>query len=85
MTLGKGLSGAYQPIAALALSGDIYDGDGEGQRPRRHLRPRLDVLRPSGRCRGGVAVRSQLMDERDLLGHVRAVMPVFERRLRSLA
>ena len=30
MTLGKGLSGAYQPIAALVVSGDIYEAMEKG-------------------------------------------------------
>ena len=57
MTLGKGLSSAYQPIAALVVSGDIYDGMEKRERPGRHVRARRDVLGTPGRRRRRAALR----------------------------
>jgi 4-aminobutyrate--pyruvate transaminase len=82
MTLGKGLSSAYQPIAALVLSGDIYDG-------MEAASDQVGVFAHGATYSGhpvasAVALRSiQLMEERKIVDHVRSVMPVFEQRLRS--
>jgi 4-aminobutyrate--pyruvate transaminase len=84
MSLGKGLSSAYQPIAALVVSGDIYDGMEKGS-------DQVGTFAHGATYSGhpvaaAVALRTiKVMQERDILGHVRAVMRVFERRLRALA
>ena len=83
MTMGKGMTGAYQPVAAIALRGDIYDviaaHSGE-------LGSFAHGTTYAGYPVGAaVAVRAlQLMEERDLVGHVRRVAPVFLERLRRL-
>jgi 4-aminobutyrate--pyruvate transaminase len=83
ITLGKALTGAYQPVAAIALRGDICDV----------LERRSDEIGSfahgttySGHPVGAaVAVRAlELMEERDILGHVQRVAPVFLARLARL-
>jgi 4-aminobutyrate--pyruvate transaminase len=80
MTVGKSLSSGYLPIAALVVSGDVYDG----------LRAGSDEVGTfaHGATHSGhpvaaaVAVRTlQLMRERDVLGHVRRVAARFADRL----
>ena len=84
MTLGKALSSAYQPISALVVSGDIYDGIEKGS-------DEVGTFAHGSTYAGhpvaaAVALRTiELMQERDLVGHVRAVSPRFQQRLRSLA
>jgi 4-aminobutyrate---pyruvate transaminase len=84
MTLGKGLSSAYQPIAALVVSGEIYEG-------MEAASDQVGVFAHGATYSGhpvaaAVALRCiQLMEERKLLHHVRSVMPAFERRLRAMA
>lgn len=84
MTLGKGLSSAYQPIAALVVSGDIYDGMEKGS-------DEVGTFAHGSTYSGhpvaaAVALRTiELMQERDIIGHVQSVMPRFEQRLRSFA
>jgi 4-aminobutyrate--pyruvate transaminase len=82
MTLGKGLSSAYQPIAALVLSGDIYDGMERGSD---QVGSFAHGATYSGHpVAAAVALRCvQLMEERKMVDHVRSVMPAFERRLRA--
>jgi 4-aminobutyrate---pyruvate transaminase len=84
MSLGKGLSASYQPIAALVLSGDLYEGVELGSD---QVGSFAHGATYSGHpVAAAVALRAvQLMEERDLVGHVRDVAPVFERRLRALA
>ena len=83
MSLGKGLSSAYQPIAALVVSSDIYEGLEKGSD---NVGTFAHGATYSGHpVAAAVALRCvQLMEERDVLGHVRQVMPTFERRLRTL-
>src|SRR3954471_13561427 len=80
MTVGKSLSSGYLPIAALVVSGDVYDG----------LRAGSDEVGTfaHGATHSGhpvaaaVALRTlQLMRERDVLGHVRRVAVRFAERL----
>jgi 4-aminobutyrate--pyruvate transaminase len=84
MTLGKGLSSAYQPIAALVVSADIYEGMEKGS-------DEVGTFAHGATYSGhpvaaAVALRTiELMEERDVIGHVRSVMPRFEARLRALA
>jgi 4-aminobutyrate---pyruvate transaminase len=84
MTLGKGLSSAYQPIAALVISGDIYDGMEKGSD---EVGSFAHGATYSGHpVAAAVALRTiELIHERDLIGHVRSVMPRFEARLRAFA
>lgn len=84
LTLGKGLSSAYQPIAALVVSADIYEGMEKGSD---EVGSFAHGATYSGHpVAAAVALRTiQLMEERDVIGHVRSVMPRFEARLRALA
>jgi 4-aminobutyrate--pyruvate transaminase len=83
MSLGKGLSSAYQPIAALVVSADIYEGMEKGS-------DEVGTFAHGSTYSGhpvaaAVALRTiELMEERDVIGHVRSVMPRFEARLRAL-
>jgi 4-aminobutyrate---pyruvate transaminase len=83
MTLGKGLSGAYQPIAAIALRGDIYEVIAEAS-------GRLGSLGHGNTHSGtpvgaAVAMRTlDLMNERRILEHVAQVSVSFLRRLHEL-
>ena len=84
MTLGKGLSSAYQPIAALVVSADIYEGLEKGSD---EVGSFAHGATYSGHpVAAAVALRTiELMQERDLVGHVQSVMPRFEARLRAFA
>lgn len=83
MTLGKALSSAYQPIAALVISGDIYEGLEKGSdEVGRFAHGSTYSGHPVA---AAVALRTiELMEERDIIGHVQSVMPRFEARLRAL-
>jgi 4-aminobutyrate---pyruvate transaminase len=83
MTLGKGLSAAYQPIAAIVLRGDIYDViAGASDRIGSFGHGNTHSGSPVG---AAVALRTlQLMEERRILDHVRKVSPLFLRRLKRL-
>jgi 4-aminobutyrate---pyruvate transaminase len=83
MTLGKGLSAAYQPIAAIVLRGDIYDAiAGASDRIGGFGHGNTHSGSPVG---AAVALRTlELMDERKILDHVRQVSPLFLRRLNRL-
>jgi 4-aminobutyrate---pyruvate transaminase len=84
MTLGKGLSAAYQPIAAVVVSPEIYEGLEKGS-------DEVGTFAHGSTYAGhpvaaAVALRTiELMQERDVVGHVQRVMPRFEQRLRALA
>ena len=84
MTLGKGLSSAYQPISALVISSDIYEGIEKGS-------DEVGTFAHGSTYAGhpvaaAVALRTiELMEERDVIGHVQSVMPRFEARLRAFA
>jgi 4-aminobutyrate--pyruvate transaminase len=83
MTLGKALSGAYQPIAAIALRGDIYEAiAAAGERWGSFGHGNTHSGTPVG---AAVALRAlELMEERQILAHVRTVSAAFLRRLRRL-
>lgn len=83
ITMGKGMTGAYQPVAAVALRGDIYEVIA---RQSGELGSFAHGTTYAGYPVGAaVAVRAlELMEERDLVGHVRRVAPVFLERLRRL-
>jgi 4-aminobutyrate--pyruvate transaminase len=84
MSLGKGLSSAYQPIAALVVSADIYEGLEKGS-------DEVGTFAHGSTYSGhpvaaAVALRTiELMQERDVIGHVQSVMPRFAARLHTLA
>jgi 4-aminobutyrate---pyruvate transaminase len=83
LTMGKGLTGSYQPVAAIALRRDIYDvlAD-QSDRIGSFAHGATYAGFPVG---AAVGVRAlQLMEERDIVGHVRRVAPVFLDRLRRL-
>lgn len=81
MTVAKGLSSAYQPIAAVLIGDDIYDALVAESR-------KLGVFAHAFTTAGhpvaaAVALRTlELMAERDIVGHVRRVAPAFEAALR---
>ncbi len=83
MTLGKALSAAYQPIAAIALRGDIYEviaqaGERWGSFGHGNTHSGTPVA-------SAVALRTlELMEERAILNHVESVSSTFLRRLRCL-
>jgi 4-aminobutyrate---pyruvate transaminase len=83
MTLGKALSAAYQPIAAIALRGDIYEVLVEASDRRGSLgHGNTHSGSPVG---AAVALKTlELMEERKILDHVRRVSPAFLRRLKRL-
>ena len=83
ITMGKAMTGAYQPMAAIALRGDIY-------RVIAQASDRIGSFAHGATYSGypagaAVAVRAlQLMQERDMVGHVRRVSPQFHQRLKRL-
>jgi 4-aminobutyrate--pyruvate transaminase len=83
ITMGKGLTGSYQPVAAIALRGDIYEAVAvQSDRLGSFAHGTTYAGYPVG---AAVAVRAlELMEERDILGHVRRVAPVFMDRLKRL-
>jgi 4-aminobutyrate--pyruvate transaminase len=83
MTMGKGLTGSYQPVAAIALRGDIYEVlEQASDRIGSFAHGTTYAGYPVG---AAVGVRAlELMEERDMLGHVRRVAPRFLERLKRL-
>lgn len=84
MTLAKALSAAYFPISALVMDGDFYDvlergSDDEGVFSHAATYGGHPVA-------AAVALRMiEIIEERDLLGHVRRVGPRLQQHLASLA
>jgi 4-aminobutyrate--pyruvate transaminase len=83
MTMGKALSAAYQPIAAIALRGDIYEAIAEAsERWGSFGHGNTHSGTPVG---AAVALRTlELMEERKILAHVQGVSSTFLRRLKRL-
>lgn len=83
MTMGKGLTGSYQPVAAIALRGDIYEVlEQASERTGSFAHGATYAGYPVG---AAVGVRAlELMEERDIVGHVRRVAPRFLERLKRL-
>ncbi len=83
ITMGKGLTGSYQPVAAIALRGDIYEVIAQGS-------DRIGSFAHGTTYSGypvgaAVAVRAlELMQERRIVEHVRRVSPQFLERLKRL-
>ncbi len=84
MTLAKGLSGAYQPISATMITDEIY-------KALRDQSDRIGFFAQAFTTTGhpvavAVALRAQqLMEERDILGHVREVSPALLAGVRAFA
>jgi 4-aminobutyrate--pyruvate transaminase len=83
MTLGKALSAAYQPIAAIALRGDIHEViAAASDRWGSFGHGNTHSGSPVG---AAVALKTlEIMDERKILEHVRHVSSIFLRRLQRL-
>ncbi len=84
MTLAKQLSSAYVPISAVLISDEIYQAvAGEGERQAMFAHGFTNSGHPVA---SAVALRTlELMEERDIVGHVRAVAPRFAERVRGFA
>jgi 4-aminobutyrate--pyruvate transaminase len=82
MTLAKGLTSAYLPLSALVLSDEIYRGLEKGCDGIGFFAHGATYSGHPVPC--AVALRMlQLIEERDLAGHVARVSRHFERRLRA--
>ncbi len=84
MTMAKGLSSAYQPIAALALSDEIYRGLEKGSDSIGFFAHGTTY---SGHpVAAAVALRTiEIMERRGILAHVQKVSRRFVERLRGFA
>jgi 4-aminobutyrate--pyruvate transaminase len=83
MSVAKALSSAYQPISAVLMSEEFYEGLERGS-------DQAGMFSHAGTYHGhpvpaAVALRVlELMEERNILGHVRAVSPRFAAALGAL-
>ncbi len=83
LTCAKALSSAYLPISAVMISEEIYQGL-RGNSEKLGLFGHGYTYSAHPAC-AAVALRAQqLMQERDVLGHVRAVAPQFQARVAKL-
>ncbi len=84
MSMAKGLSSAYQPIAALMICEEIWEAMVEQSRKHGIF---AHAFTTSGHpVAVAVATRVvELFEERDILGHVRRVAPVLQDGLRARA
>ena len=84
MTIAKALSSAYQPISAIIMSGEFYAGLEKGS-------AEVGTFSHAGTYHGhpvaaAVALKTlELMEERDVLGHVRTIAPYFAAKIRAFA
>ena len=84
MTLSKALSSSYQPISALLVNDTVYQ-------PIADESHRIGVLGHGYTGSGhpvaaAVALENlKIIEERDLVGHVREIAPTFQKRLAGLA
>ena len=84
MTLSKALSSSYQPISALLINEEVYQ-------PIADESHRIGVLGHGYTGSGhpvaaAVALENlKIIEERELVAHVRAIAPVFQERLADLA
>lgn len=83
MTLGKGITSAYQPLSAIVMKDDIYQGLEHGSDlVGAFVHGATYSAHPV--C-AAVALRTvQVLQERDILGHVRRLAPVLKARLDAL-
>ena len=84
MTLAKALSGAYFPISAIVMDGDFYDGLEQGSEEEGTF---SHAATYGGHpVAAAVALRMiEIIEERDILGHVRKVAPRLQQLLASLS
>jgi 4-aminobutyrate--pyruvate transaminase len=84
MTLSKALSSSYQPISALLINDNVYQ-------PIADESHKIGVLGHGYTGSGhpvaaAVALENlKIIEERDLVGNVRAMSPLFQKRLAGLA
>ncbi|MEO1111626.1 MAG: aspartate aminotransferase family protein [Pseudomonadota bacterium] len=84
MTLSKALSSSYQPISALLINDTVYE-------PIADESHRIGVLGHGYTGSGhpvaaAVALENlKIIEERDLVGHVKEIAPTFQARLKGLA
>lgn len=84
MTLSKALSSSYQPISALLINDNVYE-------PIADESHRIGVLGHGYTGSGhpvaaAVALENlKIIEERDLVGHVKEIAPTFQARLKGLA
>lgn len=84
MTLSKALSSSYQPISALLINDTVYE-------PIADESHRIGVLGHGYTGSGhpvaaAVALENlKIIEERDLVGHVKEIAPTFQARLNGLA
>jgi 4-aminobutyrate---pyruvate transaminase len=83
MTLAKGLTSAYQPLSAIVLPEEIYRGlETASDRVGSFVHGTTYAGNPVATA---VALKVlDLMEERDIVGHVRRVAPHFKARLERL-
>ncbi|HSR23610.1 MAG TPA: aminotransferase [Candidatus Eisenbacteria bacterium] len=83
ISCAKGLSSAYMPIGAVLIDEPLYDAVVE--QSRRHGSLAHGFTFGGHPVAAAVALRTlQLMEERDVVGHVRRVSVRFQERLRAL-
>jgi len=83
LTCAKALSSAYLPISAVMISEEIFQGL-RGNSEKLGLFGHGYTYSAHPAC-AAVAVRTQeLMQERDIIGHVKAVSPHFQNRIAAL-
>ncbi len=84
MTVAKALSSAYLPISAVMITGKVFDVLADNSRKRGFFGHGFTY---SGHpVSTAVALETlKIYEERDVLGHVREVMPVFQAALRRFA
>jgi 4-aminobutyrate--pyruvate transaminase len=80
MSVAKGLSSAYQPIAALMLSGEIYDGIERGSDERGSFGHGATYAGHPVACAVALEVL-RIIEERNILAHVQKVSRHFAQRL----
>jgi 4-aminobutyrate--pyruvate transaminase len=84
MTVAKALSAAFQPISAMVMGGDFYDALEKGS-------DAAGVFSHAATYSGhpvaaAVALRMlELIEERDLIGHVQRVAPRLQRHIAAMA
>ena len=83
LTCAKALSSAYLPISAVMISEEIFQGL-RGNSEKLGLFGHGYTYSAHPAC-AAVALRTQeLMQERDIIGHVKAVSPHFQKRIAKL-
>ena len=84
MTLAKGLSAAYMPISAIVMDGDFYDALERGSNDEGAF---AHAATYAGHpVAAAVALRMlEIIEERDLISHVRGVMPSLHRHIHRFA